>query len=173
MEELWKDIPWFETYQVSNLSNVTHFWVPIHPCKMKIWYRCIKVYKDKKQYTLYLHRLLGELFIPNPENKKTINHKDWNKDNNLLENLEWATQSENNQHAVDVLWRRSPRTGIYGKDNPFSKKILQIDKLWNIVKEWYSGHGIRRELGISNKNISSVCTWRRPYAGWYSWRFSS
>jgi len=50
-----------------------------------------------------IHRLLAELFIPNPDNKPITNHKDGNKQNNNLNNLEWVTDSENQQHSVNVL----------------------------------------------------------------------
>lgn len=69
---------------------------------------------------LYVHRLLGQHFIPNPENKKTINHKDGNKKNNSLDNLEWATQAENNRHKYD--------TGLHitkkRSESPSSKLVL-------------------------------------------------
>ena len=55
---------------------------------------------------LYLHRILAECFIPNPENKRTINHKDGNKQNNNLNNLEWMTHSENHKHAYSTLNRK-------------------------------------------------------------------
>lgn len=168
-----KKIKWYEDYEVSNLSNVRHGDRKINPKRMKIWYRCIIVYGHSKPKTLYLHRLLAELFIPNPEKKKTVNHKDWNKDNNQLYNLERATQWENNKHAFDTWLKKPTRTWKFWKDNPSSKRIWQYDKEWNLIKIWDSWHDIRRELGISNKNISSVCKWRRPYAWWYSWEFIS
>jgi len=55
---------------------------------------------------LYLHRILAECFIANPENKRTINHKDGNKQNNNLDNLEWMTHSENHKHAYSTLNRK-------------------------------------------------------------------
>lgn len=62
---------------------------------------CLMFQKPKRHTkTLYLHRLLAEAFIPNPYSKKTVNHIDGNKRNNILSNLEWATQSENNLHAI-------------------------------------------------------------------------
>lgn len=58
--------------------------------------------------TEYIHRLVAEAFIPNPDGKETVNHKDGDKLNNDVKNLEWATQGENNLHAVRVLgWKRN------------------------------------------------------------------
>jgi len=55
--------------------------------------------KDK---SYYIHRLVAQTYLPNPENKETVNHLDGNKANNMLCNLEWATRSENVQHACDT-----------------------------------------------------------------------
>ena len=62
-----------------------------------------KVYlsKNSKKYIKTVHRIVAETFIPNPKNKKTVNHIDCNKKNNKIENLEWLTNKENMRHAFD------------------------------------------------------------------------
>lgn len=64
-------------------------------------YRYVTLYSNNQSKKLYIHRLLAELYIPNPECKRTVNHIDGNKQNNCLTNIEWHTDSENIQHAYD------------------------------------------------------------------------
>jgi len=64
-------------------------------------YLLVALYKDGKPYQRLIHRLVAQTFIPNPENKREVNHKNGDKANNSVENLEWATPSENMQHAHD------------------------------------------------------------------------
>ena len=64
----------------------------------KYGYQVITLSKDGVRKTYTIHQLVAKAFIPNPENKKTINHKDGNKLNNCIDNLEWATEKENQQH---------------------------------------------------------------------------
>lgn len=72
----------------------------------------IMMKNPRRTKTEYQHRLLAETFIQNPQSKETVNHIDGNKKNNALDNLEWATQSENNKHALDHGLRESNTTSI-------------------------------------------------------------
>jgi len=65
-------------------------------------YNTISIKINKKNPRFYVHRLVAKVFIPNPENKPEVNHIDGNKLNNNIENLEWCTRSENNQHAFNI-----------------------------------------------------------------------
>jgi hypothetical protein len=122
MIEIWKDIPNYEgIYQISNLSNIKsqHFnkirnQKPGHLLKVGLLrngYIRICLRDDNGIPTYYsLHRIVAQVFIPNPENKKEINHINGIKSDNRLENLEWCTRSENMIHAV--------KTGLHTSKGP-------------------------------------------------------
>lgn len=111
--EFWANIPGLSDYQVSNFGRIrsnsrTIFtkkyhkgkFIPGQILKLPILQGYHKVTIFRKFYTP--HRLVALLFVPNPENKPDINHKDGNKLNNHFSNLEWVTHRENIQHAYDT-----------------------------------------------------------------------
>lgn len=84
----------------------------------KSGYRKVNLYsKDGKCSKKYIHRLVAEAFIPNPENKPNVNHIDCNRSNNNVKNLEWCTQSENIKHCINVGRFISNLPNIKGGDN--------------------------------------------------------
>ena len=83
-----------------------------------------------------LHRLIATHFIPNPENKRTVNHIDGNKLNNTINNLEWATDSENIQHAYDNQLNHQPRkTSSAEADTLFLSRVMQGTSITALAKE--------------------------------------
>jgi len=114
--EIWKDIKELEgKYQVSNLGRVKalaftgirkdgrKYHVVEKIKKQSIFNHGYYVFGTTREHgTILLHRAIAESFIPNPENKRCINHIDGNKLNNSIDNLEWCTHGENNQHAYDT-----------------------------------------------------------------------
>lgn len=80
----------------------------LNPIIKRCGYPHFNLRHNGKQIQWSLHRLLAITFIPNPEQKRTVNHIDGNKLNNTLENLEWATYAENSQHALDTGLRVNP-----------------------------------------------------------------
>src|SRR5690349_18700009 len=114
-----------------------------------------------------LHRVVAEAFIPNPLKKKTVNHKDGNKANNHVDNLEWATQSENVIHAYKVLGRETPtgRLGLWGK------KVIQMNLQGEIIKIHKNVMLASKELGISDDSIRNACYGTSKTSGGFKWRY--
>lgn len=115
--EIWHDIPGYEGhYQVSSFGNVKSlarcFALGANQrCVLDVVmvqsiiisngggkYRAVWLRKNGDRKKFFVHRLVAMAFLPNPENKEVVNHKDSDTENNVLPNLEWATYSENNRH---------------------------------------------------------------------------
>lgn len=100
--ELWVKIKNFENYEISNLVEVrnTKTGNILKPHKNKNGYLQILLRKDGKIKCFYIHRLIAECFIPNPDNLPCINHKDENKLNNNIINLEWCSYKYNANYGT-------------------------------------------------------------------------
>lgn len=108
---IWKKIDKLN-YEVSNMgvirNIVTHKILKQRPTKTSP-YMYVTPYSEGKHWVLSVHRIVAQAFIPNPENKKQVNHIDGNKLNNSVNNLEWVTAKENIAHAHN--------TGLLKKHN--------------------------------------------------------
>lgn len=112
----------------------------------------VQLWKNNKTYLRFVHRLVAETFIPNPENKQTINHIDGNPLNNHVENLEWATYSENQKHAYKYGLIKVKRN--YFPKNCKSVKAYNDNNDVIITK---SAGEMSRRLGVCIQSITKVC----------------
>jgi len=181
----WHDIPWYEwIYQINKSweiyslpSKMWHNWMKRKTLKHKNWYVYILLQKDWKKSNIRLHRLIAQIFIPNPYKKEYVNHINWIKDDNRIENLEWCTASENMQHAYkEWLINVSKGKNHYNywkfwKKHHNAKKIDQFTLDWEFIKTWDSWVDIRDELWLNKWNIVSVCKWKRNQTWWFKWKY--
>ena len=171
MQEIWRDIIGYEgRYQVSDLGNVKSLFRHkkiLKPAKDKDGYLKVVLYKDGERKNFFVHRLVAETFIPNPENKPEVNHDDGNKENCCVSNLYWATKSENMQHA----FKNGLHKIIKGSEHVLSRKVNQYDLQGNLIKTWDCIMDIERELGIKTSNICACCKGKRKTLHKYIWQY--
>lgn len=181
--EIWKDIKGYEgLYQVSNLGNVKSLDRTVYQKNkfgkmqkhiykgrqlkrqiQKNGYEVVNLYKNKKMTKKLVHRLVAIAFLERQNNKDYINHKDNNRANNKLENLEWCTQSSNLYHAY-----------TYGnKIAPHMRKIIQISCKGKTLNTFESIKTAERITGIKASNISKCCRNLRSKAGGFKWKYVS
>lgn len=184
-QEIWKDIQGYEGfYQVSNLGNVKsldryvmHSDGGQHFCKGKILskgyergYWNVNLWVDNLGHTFKVHRLVANAFIPNPLNLPHINHKDEDKANSCMDNLEWCTAKYN--HNYNGLPKRIAEKIDYkevAKKN--SKKVYQYDKKFNILNFFNSAKQCE-EFGYNSKCVTACCRFeKRTYKG-YIWSYT-
>lgn len=105
---------------------------------------------------LRAHRLVAEAYIPNPDNKPFVNHKDGNKQNNHVSNLEWCTAQENVQHAYDTGLTKA----LTGTNNPGSKltneDVLFIRANYKPYDKEFGARGLGRKFNVDHSIISNI-----------------
>lgn len=184
MEEIWKNVQWYEwKYLVSNLwrvKSIINKEIILKPHFCKYWYMKLNLSLNNKRRAYKVHRLVAIAFIENPENKIQVNHKNWIKHDNLLENLEWCTRSENMQHAWDT-WLKTLKNNHFINNHPMKWKfwklnhkhisVNQYSKEWIFIKNWDSLSDITRTLWFPQWNIVSCCKLRLKTAYGYNWKY--
>ena len=165
--EVWKDIAGYEgLYQISNLGRVKS----LRNNKMRkekilkvkkntTGYLYLSLYKNNVGKNYLLHRLVGEAFIENPNNYPCINHKDENKENNNINNLEWCTYLYNSRYGT--------RTERIVKSRLISIYCLETDKCYNSIKQ------ASEELNLDSSKIVKVLKGRQKQTKGYTFRYAN
>ena len=160
--EIYKDVEGYEgLYQVSNLGNVKSLGndktrkekIRILTKNKKNGYLFLILSKEGKHKRYYIHRLVAQAFIDNPNNLPEVNHKDEDKTNNHVTNLEFCDRKYNVNYGT-----RTEKT---------SKQVLCVET----GKVYYSAYEVERQLGFARSNISSACNGRIKQAYGYTWKF--
>jgi hypothetical protein len=140
--EIWKDIEGYEgLYQVSNLGNVKSLYTNKNlsyiKCGRDREYLSVSLSKDKKLKIYYIHRLVAETFIDNPNNYPYVNHKDENKQNNCVNNLEWCSPKYNiNYGTRKIKVKCSSLLHLLKENYGEEKELITIaEKLNEMVKK--------------------------------------
>lgn len=177
-KEIWKPIKDYEElYEVSNLGNVRSVdryvnaklngvltkrkieGTNIKPYLHKTGYYIVKLSKNGKRKNIKIHRLVAEAFIDNPNKLKCINHKDENKLNNYVENLEWCSYKYNNNYGTKkerISQSMFKKVCQYTVDGKFIK-------IWDSIKE--------AQKYYKTGNISAVCKNKRKTTAGYVWKY--
>lgn len=133
---------------------------------LRVW-----LIKNWKRRTEKVHRLVAIMYIPNPEDKPTVNHKNWIKTDNRVENLEWNTRRENSLHSFRVLKRKNPpRPSREEAKN--ARSVQQFSKLWEFIQTWRCIKSASIELQIHWWDITSCCRWRIRSAWGFLWKYT-
>lgn len=157
MCEIFLDVEGYETlYEISNLGNVRNKASGrlLKPRKSSNGYLRVILYKGDGTYKNYsVHRLVANAFLPNPLNLPEVNHKDFNKLNNSVDNLEWCSRQ-------------------YNAECSLSKPVAQFSLDGRLLNTYKSTMDAQRQTGICNQSISECCNGRRyKSAGGFIWKF--
>ena len=176
MEE-WRTIEGFPDYEVSNTGkvkslNFNHTGQPklLKQNKMKLGYLQVLLWsREKKVKGKLVHRLVAEAFLPNPNGFRCVNHKDEDKTNNMVDNLEWCTHQYNNSYGT-----KPQRLSKSLTDNPLiTKAVYQLDMEGNIIGEYSSIAKAAKAINGRTSDIVRVCAGYkyRYLAHGYRWKY--
>jgi len=189
MKEIWKKVKGFEdSYKVSNMGRLKSLSrvclyrkggrtkeMICKPILKSIGYTqhtLSNLFKNKSKLVL-THRLVAEHFIPNPENKPQVNHKNGVKTDNKVTNLEWVTVSENGLHGYRVLGYKAHIVGKFGKYHPTSKPIIQKTIGGKFIKKWDCGLDAVRSIdGLDSGSITRCCQGKYRQHKGFKWEYA-
>lgn len=184
INEVWKYISGYENrYQVSNVGRIksllTHKILKL--IKATNNYLVVSLYKNKEKKMFYVHRLVAEIFISNPNNLPEVNHKDENKENNYVDNLEWCTKKYNTTYGTRIERIANKKRGVHKsleakqkisetriknnlakeENNPNCKKVicLTTGEIFNYIKQATEKYGLYKD------SIGGCCKGKFKYAG--------
>lgn len=175
--EIWKEVPGYPGYEASSLWRIRcridcnrYHGVRIRKPTLNIcWYNQVFIRKKNVR----IHRMVASAFIDNPDNKPCVNHINWVKTDNRVDNLEWCTYKENSKHAEETGLTRHVSS---------EKQRISAAKVWResakpvvwIHKNWYELRfkSVKEARTLTwILHISEACNWKLKTAWGYVWKF--
>ena len=165
-EEIWCPIKGYEgLYEVSDKGRVRSIKFGkeriLKPLRINCGYLQVQLWKNGEKKMYLIHRLVAQTFTPNPDNLPEVNHKDEDKENNSVQNLEWCDRKYNINYGI-----RNQMVSM-----KLSKPVLQYTKSGGFVREWKSTYDVERNLGYFRNHISYCCNGKLKSAYGYVWKY--
>ena len=172
MEEVWKLIENFENYSVSTFgrirNNNSNKFLKL---QNKGGYLNIFLINNQIRKSFKVHRIVALTFIENPENKPEVNHKDKNKHNNHILNLEWNTRQENNIHRLlNITIKNINKKIIYRLDKETNDILEKYESMENAA-EWAVNLGLTKNIHNGRNSISNSVNGLSNSSYGYKWKF--
>lgn len=155
MKEEWKQVPGYPDYDVSNTGKIysKRKQKIMSPKTDRYGYKCLALIdRDKIKKYFTAHRLVANTFIPNPKNKPQVNHINFDRADNRVENLEWSTAKENIHHTHN----HNRNADIKGEKNPMAKQHPYEVWLIKYAYECVSSYKLSKILGINDETIRCI-----------------
>lgn len=167
MKEIWKQIPGYPNYMASNLGNIKSLNYKgsrqekiLKPTLNAKGYYQLSLSNNGIPTKHKVHRLVAYTFLPNPNNYPHVNHKDEDKTNNAVSNLEWCDVKYNNNYGT-----HNERVA-----NANSIPIIQFTVDGKYIMTWKSGTEVERIIGVSSSSICACCKGKKKTAGKSIWK---
>lgn len=186
MKEIWEDIIGFDgRYKVSNIGRIKSLKRKVNFKPTRIvperilkqgtkpnGYRHVKISKNNKVYTKYVHRIVAVHFVSGYMKGLDVNHKDGDKSNNISTNLEWTTRSKNIKHSYDVLGHKKHMKGKFGDKHHHSRRVVQLTLDGDYVNTF--GSLVQAEIHFKkegHRNIGNCARSKTKSAYGFKWLF--
>jgi hypothetical protein len=173
MKEIWKDIKGYEKlYWISNLGRVKSKRKILKPCVNKrTGYIYVCLTKNNKGKDMVIHRLVAQVFIPNPNNLPQVNHKDENKNNNCVNNLEWCTPKYNCNYGTRNSKLYNKTSFRKGHKPKSCKKVEKYSLDGLLLDTYYSIREAGRKNNFSASSIYKSCEGKTKCKN-YIWKYA-
>ena len=159
----WREVKEYSNYEVNQLGEIRHKKRQkiLKPRDNNGGYQYVNFKINGKNTNFAVHRIVANAFIPNPNGYTEVNHKDYNKKNNCVDNLEWVSSSQNKQHSY--LKQENKKTR--------GKAVNQYTKEGIFLKTFDSVSDAAKELGCCVAAISNCCLGRTKTSQGFRWSF--